>query len=84
MDYARLHRLGHPVLSASGRRTQVEAIDDLTAQIRLSNQLTALALPVAVLRHDDKTYTDPVTHARVDEKNRKRAEVRAALGWDNA
>ncbi|MFJ4038221.1 hypothetical protein ACIPVB_09040 [Microbacterium sp. NPDC090007] len=69
---------------AATRRTQVEAIDDLTAQIRLSNQLTALALPVAVLRHDAKNYNDPAAQARADEKNRKRAEARAALGWDNA
>jgi len=68
---------------AATRRTQVDAIDDLTAQIRLSNQLTALALPAAVLRHDDKNYMNPVTKAAVDEKNARRAEVRAALGWEN-
>lgn len=69
-------------MATNTRRTQVEAIDDLTAQIRLSNQITALALPSAVLKHDDKTYTNPVTQAAVDEKNRRRAEVRAALGWE--
>jgi hypothetical protein len=71
-------------LSASGRRTQVDAIDDLTAQLRLANQLTALALPAAVLKHDDKTYTNPVTQAAVEEKNARRAEVRAALGWEQS
>lgn len=67
---------------AAQRRTQVEAIDDLTAQIRLSNQLTALALPAAVLKHDDKKYSNPVTQAAVDEKNLRRADVRVALGWE--
>lgn len=75
---------GSGVSGPKPRRTQVEAIDDLTAQLRLSNQLTALALPAAVLRHDDKKYTDPVTKARVDEKNLRRAEVRAALGWEQS
>ncbi|MBN9210743.1 MAG: hypothetical protein BGO45_10740 [Microbacterium sp. 71-36] len=73
---------GSGVSSPKLRRTQVEAIDDLTAQLRLSNQLTALALPAAVLRHDEKTYTNPVTQAAVEEKNARRAEVRAALGWE--
>jgi len=69
---------------AAPRRTQVEAIDDLTAQIRLSNQLTALALPAAVLKHDGKEYSNPTTKAAVDDKNRRRADVRAALGWEQS
>ncbi|MBD8218235.1 hypothetical protein IFU40_06255 [Microbacterium sp. CFBP 13617] len=70
--------------AAKPRRTQVEALDDLTAQIRLSNQLNALALPAAVLKHDPKTYTNPVTQTAVDEKNQRRADVRAALGWEQS
>lgn len=69
---------------AATRRTQVEALDDLTAAVRLHTELTALALPAAVLKHDDKTYTNPVTQAAVDEKNRRRADVRAALGWEQS
>ena len=75
---------GFGVSRPQPRRTQVEAIDDLTAQLRLSNQLTALALPAAVLRRDDKNYTNPATQAAVDEKNARRAEVRAALGWEQS
>ncbi|MBD8477596.1 hypothetical protein [Microbacterium sp. CFBP 8794] len=75
---------GSGVSRAKRNRTQVEAIDDLTAQIRLSNQLTALALPAAVLRHDDKQYSNPATKAAVEEKNRRRADVRAVLGWEQS
>lgn len=78
MDHARLHRLGHPVLSASGRRTQVEAIDDLIAQIRLSNQIAVLALGATALEHETKV-TD-ASKARVDRRNALRAAVRAGLG----
>lgn len=71
-------------MAAPKRRTQVEAIDDLAAEIRLHTEVIALSLPVAVLRHDDKNYADPDTKARVEEKNRRRAAVRAALGWEKA
>lgn len=66
------------------RRTQVEAIDDLAAEIRLHTELTALSLPAAVLKHDDKTYSNPATQTAVDEKNRRRAAVRVALGWEQS
>lgn len=68
---------------AATRRTQVEAIDDLTDAVRLLTQLFALSLPAAVLKHDDKKYTNPVTQAAVDQKNRWRAVMRAALGREN-
>ncbi len=71
-------------MAAPKRRTQVEAIDDLAAEIRLHTELVALSLPVAVLRHDDQNYTNPETKARVEEKNRRRAAVRAALGWEQS
>ncbi|AXA95432.1 hypothetical protein CEP17_02810 [Microbacterium sp. PM5] len=61
----------------------MDAIDDLTAVIRLHTELQALALPAAVLRHDAKAYTNPATQAAVDEKNERRAVVRAALGWEH-
>ncbi|KTR95368.1 hypothetical protein NS220_06075 [Microbacterium testaceum] len=70
--------------TAKPRRTQVEAIDNLAAEIRLHTEVVALSLPVAVLRHDDKNYTNPVTKAEVEEKNRRRAAVRAALGWEQS
>ncbi len=70
-------------MAGEKRRTQVDAIDDLTAAIRLHTELQALALPASVLKHDPRTYTNPATQAAVDEKNERRAVVRAALGWEH-
>lgn len=71
-------------MATTKRRTQVEAIDDLAAEIRLHTEVIALSLPVAVLRHDDKKYSNPTTQAAVDERNQRRAAVRVALGWEQS
>ncbi|MDQ1174197.1 uncharacterized protein YaiI (UPF0178 family) [Microbacterium testaceum] len=65
--------------AAKPRRTQVDAIDDLTAQIRLSNALAALALPASALEHDGKAYTNEATQERVNRRNAQRAVARAGL-----
>jgi hypothetical protein len=70
-------------MAGEKRRTQVDAIDDLTAAVRLHTELEVLALPVSVLKHDQRTYQNPATQAAVDEKNERRAVVRAALGWEH-
>lgn len=67
--------------AAKPRRTQVEAIDDLTAEIRLSNQIALLSLGVTALEHDEgKGQTHPKTIARTARRNELRASIRAALG----
>lgn len=64
-----------------GRRTIVDALDDLTGELRLANRLRLLSMPAGVLEHDKGTKaTTDVTRARVTRHNRLRAEVRAALG----
>ena len=67
-----------------GRRI-VDAIDDMTAQLRLSNQLTALRLGASALDHDpgNRATTD-VARERVARMNRLRAEIRAGLGLEGA
>ena len=63
------------------RRTQVEAIDALTAELRLANTLSALALGPSAWEHDTATKaTTPKAVARLQQRNALRAEVRAALG----
>jgi hypothetical protein len=69
---------GSGVSRSKTRRTQVEAIDDLTAQLRLSNQIAVLALGATALEHE-KRVTD-ASKARVDRRNALRAAVRAGLG----
>lgn len=59
------------------RRTQVEALDDLTAEIRTSNLLAVLALGVNALEHETKTT--PASEVRVARRNEVRAQVRTAL-----
>lgn len=63
---------------AATRRTQVQAIDDLTAQIRLSNQIAVLALGATALEHETKVTE--ASRARVERRNALRAAVRAWLG----
>ncbi len=65
-------------MATNTRRTQVEAIDDLTAQIRLSNQIAVLALGATALEHETKV-TD-ASKARVDRRNAPPRCVRAGLG----
>lgn len=65
-------------MSASGRRTQVDAIDDLTAQLRLANQIAVLSMGATALEHETKV-TD-ASKARVERRNALRAAVRAGLG----
>lgn len=67
--------------SSSPRRTQVEAIDDLTAQIRLSNQISALKLGSSALDHDTGARANTaIARARVSRMNTLRADIRAGLG----
>jgi hypothetical protein len=61
-------------------RRIVDALDDLTAQLRLSNQIAALKAGTSVLEHDiGARATTPVAKARLARRNALRAEVRAAL-----
>jgi hypothetical protein len=65
-----------------GRRI-VDAIDDMTAQLRMSNQIAALRLGAAAMEHDEaKRATTDVAKARVARMNRLRADIRAGLGLD--
>lgn len=66
-------------MATTTRRTQVDAIDDLTAQIRLSNQIAILGLGASALEHDGKEYTNTATQARADRRNELRAAVPAGL-----
>lgn len=61
-------------------RRIVDAIDDLTAELRLANQIEALRLGGAALDHDkgDRAKTE-VAKARVARQNTLRAEIRAGL-----
>jgi hypothetical protein len=66
---------------ARSERRIVDALDDLTAELRLANRLRLLSLPASALEHDKGTKaTTNVTRARVARQNVLRAEVRAALG----
>lgn len=68
----------------TGRRI-VDAIDDLAAQLRLSNQIEALKLGASALEHDDgKRATTDVARARIARMNRLRAGIRAGLGLEEA
>lgn len=67
------------------RRTIVAALDDLTAQLRLSNQIAVLKAGASVLEHDTGARATTATaKARVGRRNALRAEVRAALGLEEA
>lgn len=62
-------------------RRIVDAIDDMTAQLRLRNQLAALQLGASALEHDPGTRaTTASARRRVDRMNRLRADIRAGLG----
>lgn len=67
------------------RRTIVAALDDLTAELRLANQLQALKLGATVLEHDPGTRaTTDAAKVRVARRNTLRADVRTALGLEVA
>ncbi|MDQ1127590.1 hypothetical protein QE428_002623 [Microbacterium sp. SORGH_AS 505] len=62
------------------RRTQVEAIDDLTAELRTANHLKALELGAKAWKHDEgRNVTSPSAIADMNARNGLRAQVRAAL-----
>lgn len=66
--------------TTKGRRI-VDAIDELTAQLRLANQIDALRLGATALDHDKGTRaTNDASKARVARMNTLRAEIRAGLG----
>lgn len=66
-------------------RRIVDAIDDVTAELRLANRLTALQLGASALDHDPGSRaTTDVTRERVARMNRLRAEIRAGLGLEGA
>jgi hypothetical protein len=68
---------------AVSKRTQVQAIDDLTEQIRISNLLAAVALPATALAHDPGTRAQTAAaKANVARRNAIRAELRTALGTE--
>ncbi|MBS1674104.1 MAG: hypothetical protein JSS74_09090 [Actinobacteria bacterium] len=68
-------------MGTTKNRRIVDALDDLTAELRTANAISLLQMPIAALDHDkgDKAKTD-VTKARVARANRLRAIVRAAIG----
>jgi hypothetical protein len=67
-----------------GRRI-VDAIDDLTAQLRLANQIEALRLGASALDHDKGVRaTTETAIARVARANGLRAEIRRGLGIEEA
>lgn len=62
-------------------RRIVDALDDLTAELRMSNAISALALGSSALDHDKGTrVTSDASKARVDRANKLRAIVRAGIG----
>jgi hypothetical protein len=67
-------------MARTGRRI-VDALDDLTAEVRLANRLRAIEIGPAALEHDDgkRAQTDTAKR-RVAQRNKIRAEVRAGLG----
>lgn len=66
--------------TTKGRRI-VDAIDDLTGQLRLANQIDALRLGAAALDYDKGTRaTNDASKARVARMNTLRAQIRAGLG----
>lgn len=69
----------------TGRRTQVEALDALTAEVRAANLLTVLQSGT-LLEHDEKGEQSPVakTAERARRKNAIRAELRAHFGIEVA
>jgi hypothetical protein len=64
-------------------RRIVDALDDLTAQLRLANQIAALGLGAAALENDAgaRTTTD-TAKARLQRRNELRADIRAGLGLE--
>lgn len=70
-------------MATTKTRRIVDAIDDLTAQLRLQNQIAALGLGAAALEHDagTRTTTD-MAKARLQRRNELRAEIRAGLGME--
>ncbi len=71
-------------MARTGRRI-VDALDDLTAELRLGNRLRALELGAAAMDHDDgkRAQTD-VAKRRTAHRNQIRAEVRAGLGLEES
>lgn len=66
---------------ATKARRIVDALDDLTAEVRLANQIEALRLGPSALDHDEgKRATTPAAIARKDRANVLRAEIRRGLG----
>lgn len=63
----------------TGRRI-VDALDDLTAELRLANQIEALRLGAAALDHDKGVRaTTDTAKARLARQNTLRAAIRAGL-----
>lgn len=65
-----------------GRRI-VDALDDLTAELRLANRIQAMQLGTTALEHDKGARsTTGEARARVDRRNALRADIRRGLGYD--
>lgn len=66
--------------NSKGRRI-VDALDDVLAELRLSNQIAALSLGGAALDEDrgERNKTD-AAKARTARQNKLRAQIRAGLG----
>lgn len=66
-------------MTKTGRRI-VDALDELTAEVRLSNRLRALEM-VAKFEHDEgKRDTTEVAKRRTAQRNQLREEIRKGLG----
>ncbi len=65
------------------KRTQVQAIDDLTEQLRISNLLAAVALSANTLAHDPGTRAQTAAaRENVARRNAIRAQLRDALAGE--
>lgn len=65
-------------------RRLVDAVDDLTGELRTANRLRVLALGTSALDDVDTAKSTPATARRQRRLNRVRAQIRAALDLEEA
>ncbi|ALJ20397.1 hypothetical protein [Microbacterium sp. No. 7] len=70
---------------ATKTRRLVDAVDDLAREIRVGNEIAALALGTAALDDvDTAKYANQVSARRQERLNRLRASIRAGLDLEEA
>ena len=70
-------------MGTNTKRRIVDALDDLTAELRLANQIEALRMGASGLDHDKGARaTNDASRARVARANKLRAAIRAGIGTD--